>query len=372
MAQVKFANNAVSTLAASINTAATSISIAGADAGKFPSLAAGDWHPLTIVDSAGNMEIVKVTARSGSALTVVRAQEGTTAKNFAAGSKADLRLTVAALAEIYAKALGDHTHTISQVTGLQTALDAKTTPSAVATQITTAINALVDAAPGTLDTLNELAAALGDDPNFATTIANQLSAMTASIATKLPELRAFVDLASAATTSIGGAASENVRITGTTTITSFGTATAGTVRRCRFAAALTLKYNATSMILPGDADIAVGADDSIVAISLGSGNWFVASIDFADKTRAQDWLGLTSSIIAALIADLPVGAIGTYGFLYGAPNGAGAGTMWAGSNLRWSNVANSQQGTPSGTWMMLGAGVGAVTGGCTTLFLRVS
>ncbi len=38
---------------------------------------------------------------------------------------------------------------------------------------------LVDSAPSTLDTLNELAAALGDDPNFATTVTN-------SIATKLP------------------------------------------------------------------------------------------------------------------------------------------------------------------------------------------
>ena len=38
---------------------------------------------------------------------------------------------------------------------------------------------IVDSAPSTLDTLNELAAALGDDPNFATTVTN-------SIATKLP------------------------------------------------------------------------------------------------------------------------------------------------------------------------------------------
>src|SRR4029079_4656044 len=36
--------------------------------------------------------------------------------------------------------------------------------------IAAAINALVAAAPGTLDTLNELAAALGDDADFATTI----------------------------------------------------------------------------------------------------------------------------------------------------------------------------------------------------------
>ncbi|MDB4215784.1 hypothetical protein N9796_00375 [bacterium] len=43
----------------------------------------------------------------------------------------------------------------------------------------TAVANLVDAAPATLDTLNELAAALGDDPNFATTVTN-------IVATKLP------------------------------------------------------------------------------------------------------------------------------------------------------------------------------------------
>lgn len=42
--------------------------------------------------------------------------------------------------------------------------------TAVNALITTALNTLVDSAPGTLDTLNELAAALGDDPNFATTV----------------------------------------------------------------------------------------------------------------------------------------------------------------------------------------------------------
>jgi len=45
--------------------------------------------------------------------------------------------------------------------------------------VDTAIANLIDSAPATLDTLNELAAALGDDPNFATTVTN-------SIATKLP------------------------------------------------------------------------------------------------------------------------------------------------------------------------------------------
>jgi hypothetical protein len=42
------------------------------------------------------------------------------------------------------------------------------------TELDAALAALVASAPGTLDTLNELAAALGDDPNFATTIAAAL------------------------------------------------------------------------------------------------------------------------------------------------------------------------------------------------------
>lgn len=64
-----------------------------------------------------------------------------------------------------------HSHNISDIVDLQLALDGKATPS----DISTAIAGLVDTAPGTLDTLNELAAALGDDPNFATTIATSLS-----------------------------------------------------------------------------------------------------------------------------------------------------------------------------------------------------
>jgi hypothetical protein len=39
-----------------------------------------------------------------------------------------------------------------------------------------AIAIFVDSAPATLDTLNELAAALGDDPNFATTVTNSIAA----------------------------------------------------------------------------------------------------------------------------------------------------------------------------------------------------
>jgi hypothetical protein len=42
--------------------------------------------------------------------------------------------------------------------------------------VDTAVTNLIDSAPETLDTLNELAAALGDDENFATTVTNAISA----------------------------------------------------------------------------------------------------------------------------------------------------------------------------------------------------
>lgn len=52
----------------------------------------------------------------------------------------------------------------------------KPVSTAQAAAITAAINSLVSGAPGTLDTLAEIAAALGGDPNLATTITNALAA----------------------------------------------------------------------------------------------------------------------------------------------------------------------------------------------------
>ena len=75
---------------------------------------------------------------------------------------------------------GGITGILANQTDLKNALDAKAdktdtyTKSETNTQISTAISNLVDTAPTTLDTLNELAAALGDDPNFATTVATAI------------------------------------------------------------------------------------------------------------------------------------------------------------------------------------------------------
>ena len=88
---------------------------------------------------------------------------------------------------------------------------------------------------------------------------------------------AQVTLASAATVDIGAAASNSILITGTTTINSFGTAAAGILRMVEFQSSLTLTYNATSMQLPGAANITTQPGDVLFAYSKGGGNWKIVN-----------------------------------------------------------------------------------------------
>lgn len=81
------------------------------------------------------------------------------------------------------------------------------------------------------------------------------------------------DIASASSIDLGAAAGQYVKVTGTTTITSLGTVNAGVMRWVEFSANLTLTHNATSLKLPGAANIAAAAGDVGCFISLGGGNW---------------------------------------------------------------------------------------------------
>lgn len=90
-------------------------------------------------------------------------------------------------------------------------------------------------------------------------------------------------VASAATCSIGAVQTAAVNITGTTTITSFGTGT-NKLRIVRFAGALTLTHNATSLILPSGANITTVAGDTAIFTSDSSSNWRCRSYMRADGT----------------------------------------------------------------------------------------
>ncbi|WP_225535655.1 hypothetical protein [Tsukamurella tyrosinosolvens] len=165
-------------------------------------------HNPQLEISHDNAEIGYVTAVDGDTLTILRAQEGSslqdvgpgwrvsampTAKTFTdiegaldqkvddddlasvakTGSYADLsdRPTIPTVpVQSVNGRTGDVTG-LAEADAVAAGLATKATPADIAN----AINSLVDAAPGTLDTLNELAAALGDDPNFAATVASQIA-----------------------------------------------------------------------------------------------------------------------------------------------------------------------------------------------------
>ena len=82
-------------------------------------------------------------------------------------------------------------HSVSEITGLQGLLDGKTTETYVNTQITN----VVGVAPAALDTLTELAAALGDDANFAGTVTNALAGKVddSQVLTNVPAGALFTD-----------------------------------------------------------------------------------------------------------------------------------------------------------------------------------
>lgn len=96
------------------------------------------------------------------------------------------------------------------------------------------------------------------------------------------------DIASASSIDLGAATGNYVEITGTTGITALGTVQAGTIRFVRFIGALTLTYNATSLILPGARDIVTAANDRAIFVSLGSGNWICVSYLKASASALGD------------------------------------------------------------------------------------
>lgn len=100
---------------------------------------------------------------------------------------------------------------------------------------------------------------------------------------------------SATVTDLGSVSSNNVTILGTTTINSFGTSAllSNPIYFIQFTDVLTLTYNATSMILPGSADITTAAGDgALVEIINSAGYWRMISYF---STAASGVLGTAST-----------------------------------------------------------------------------
>ena len=94
----QFANNASSILTSGINGTDLTVNITPADAGKFPTPSGSLVFMATLRKTTGEMEVVQVTSNNGAgAMTITRAQEGTSPLSFIAGDYFELRLTKGAL-----------------------------------------------------------------------------------------------------------------------------------------------------------------------------------------------------------------------------------------------------------------------------------
>lgn len=107
---IKLTNNAFATLAAGINSSATSITLTTGQGARFPTLTASDYFYATLIDTSNNLEIVKCTARSTDVLTVVRGQESTTARAYVTGDRIEIRITAATFEEASAISDGEVTN----------------------------------------------------------------------------------------------------------------------------------------------------------------------------------------------------------------------------------------------------------------------
>jgi len=144
---LKVTNNAFGTLSAGISNSDVTITLEAGQGARFPTLGAGDYFYATLIDVSNNLEIVKVTARSTDSMTVVRAQDGTTARAYSANDRFELRPTAALFNE---KSNDDE---VVKLTGAQTIAGVKTfsddpvmgvsglTGDVAAARITDALNA---------------------------------------------------------------------------------------------------------------------------------------------------------------------------------------------------------------------------------------
>jgi hypothetical protein len=116
----------------------------------------------------------RIATECKSIRTLVNGNQG----DLSALTTANKTSLVQALNEI--KALADSATSASaasvQINDATTSTQSVWSSSKVSNQIDTAVSALVNGAPGVLDTLEELAAALGNDQNFAATISTALAA----------------------------------------------------------------------------------------------------------------------------------------------------------------------------------------------------
>jgi hypothetical protein len=124
--------------------------------------------------------------------------------------------------------------------------------------------------------------------------------------------QAQTTLASAGLTDLGTAGSNNVFITGTTTINSFGSSASinNPIYYVRFASVLTLTQS-SNLQLPGGANIATQANDTAIAEYFGTGTWQILSYNRSGAATSASYGQLTVGAPASGVALTVNSALGS-------------------------------------------------------------
>jgi len=291
------------------------------------------------INASAAIEWTKIAPSSTVSATELGYLDGVTS---AIQTQIDSKLATATASSTYAPLASP------ALTGVPTAPTAtagtNTTQVATTAFVKTAVDNVIAAAPGALDTLDELAAALGDDANFATTVTN-------SIATKL---------ATAGGTMSGALAMGTNKITGLgTPTTSTDAATkayadtmvplaGGTMTGAlTLSGAPTIGLHAATKTYVDAVGSAVSADAAAAAASATAA---AASYDSFDDR----YLGAKSS---APSVDNDGNALATGALYWNTTSSAmqvWSGTAWGGitsavSSSRWSKTASGGETTLTGT-----------------------
>lgn len=138
-----------------------------------------------------------------------------------------------------------------------------------------------------------------NQPAGSTTISTNLDDNLREIQKVVRYTQSRDTIASASTCDLGSKEAMSLYITGTTTITSLGTVSEGIRKWVRFADALTLTHNSTSLKLPGGVSITTATDDRALFESQGGGNWVCLTYQKANGYAVNTSVAFTDGSAAS-------------------------------------------------------------------------
>lgn len=341
------------------NAAASATAASGSATAAANSATAASESATTAAASATTASNHATTASGHAATATTQASTATSSASIAAGHATDAENSAIAAAQSAQDAAdvvnsgipnansttkggimlaGDlaGTYDAPTVPGLASKLD----QTAVDARVSAGIANWVNGAPAALDTLNELAAALGDDPNFATTVSNQLG-------TKAP-------LASPALTGSPTINSKAVVVTDDSRLSDARTPTAHNHPATQISDSTTVGRAVLTASDAATARSAIGAGTSSLTIGT-TGTTACAGNDtrLSDTRTPSDNSVTSAKIVDGAIVNADINASAgialsklAAGYLSGIDNaGARTLTLWVGTEAQYSAIGTKDGNT---------------------------